>query len=58
MSDVHEKQWTKLVQSTIKAHEQNERYSDVFIINFRGVDIEDPVKHVRWSFLRNSTGKS
>ena len=58
MSDVHEKQRTKFVQSTIKAHKQHERCSGVFIINFRGVGIEDPVKHVRWSLFRNSTGKS
>ena len=56
MSDVHENQRTKFVQSTIKAHKQHG--VGVFIINIRGVGIEDPVKHVRWSLFRNSTGKS
>ena len=31
--------------------------SGVFFINFRGVGIEDSVKHVRGSFFRNSTEK-
>ena len=39
-------------KSTIKAHKQHKRcFSGAFIVNFRGVGIEDPVKHVRWSFF-------
>ena len=39
-------------QSTIKALEWREWHcSGVFIFNFRGFSIEDPVKHLRWSFL-------
>ena len=45
-------------KSTIKAQEQHKTCSAVFIINFRGEGIEDPAKHLRWSFVCNSRDKS
>ena len=46
-------------KSKTKPLEQHKRCcSVVFIFNFRGVDIEDSVKHLRRSFLHNSRDKS
>ena len=45
-------------KSTTKAQEQHKSCcSGVFIVNFRDVSVEEPVKHVRWSFC-NSRDKS
>ena len=56
MSNMHENQWTKFAQ---QKHKNNKRScSGVFIVNFRGVCIEDPVKHLHWSFFCNSKDKS
>ena len=44
-------------KSTIKAQEQHRRCSAVVIVNFTGVGIEDPVKHLLWSFFCYSRDK-
>ena len=38
-------------KSKIKAQEQHQTCSVVFIINFRGVSLEDLAKHLRWNFF-------
>ena len=46
-------------KSTIKAQEQHTgRCSGFFIVNFRGVGIEDSVNYLRWSVFCNSRDKS
>ena len=47
------------LKSTIKAQQQHKRRcSGFFIVNFRGVDIEDSVNYLRWSVFCNSRDKS
>ena len=41
----------------MKAHKQHKRCSGVFIVNFRGVGTEDPVKYVRWNFFLQFKGQ-
>ena len=46
------------LKSTIKPQERDVWcFSGVFIINVRGVGIQDLVEHLRWSFFCNSIGK-
>ena len=48
----------KICTKSTKAQEVHKRCSVDFFVNFRGVGIKNPVKHLRWSLFCNLRNKA